>query len=715
MKKCVEKSSKTGIVTGKASGIAGFLPTRSKIQIMEQNFEYHLWTELLAFEQTDPDRGAARYLDPMPVKPDSVFLFICTADFLFGYRGMATEYELSPAVCSRNAHPRNERRERQKWTNKQLRELIANLKKRGVATYLSMSPGYHNDRFGPEWLSGHRELLNHVFDDIYRLEPIAFLNDGTPCEKIFGPKMAEVCRDYGFAGFHGLDCYGSTGLLYRKIATDDITGFFLRRTGLEAPDFVTRSCDCDPAKQKKRMSWIWGEHRREFTRFIQDRWTEFWKEVASHVHAVGGQCIMNSAFTRGSLEEAGWLGIDYKAVVEAGVDAIVCETVPLSQANQSPLATWQAIPDLHRHFHASFIAGMQEVRANLPDTKIMFLHGCKDVVEDWDNIRQSPACYERELFALASLCHYRKGKLHRAADGLTACLADGFSASDWEFVTARWKSAVRSDELVRAGDMVFVWDDKMVSDGVEDYFFDYFPTAYDTLYKFKYEGFAIQSTARSDELAAIHEPLLVPIAHLLGREAVAKLIDRPEPVVLIGRQDFLEEFASKGLAFKDSRIMVLILNSGAAPAEKTYMPQPDLPRMIEGGRNFLEIHSVVAVMPRMGFDPQLWQDVFAAIRSTLAGWNKRAGRFVPEVVDPTGECQLLTREFAGGRLETIVENLVIRNLPVKLRYSKPFRDCRITSSYPFYPRNLTENSMTIRTTANRGMCAVEVTAKENHS
>ena len=680
---------------------------------MGQKFEYSLWTELIAFEKNDPDRGAARYLDAIPMKPDSIFLFICSADFPFCHQGMEKEYELAPTVCSRNAHPRNEQRERQKWTNWQLHELIGNLKKRGVATYLSMSTGYSNDRFCKEWLSGHRELLFHVFDTSYRLDPIGFLNDGTPCEKLFGPKMAELCRDYGFAGFHGLDCYNSDGMLYRRGATDKLTEHFLRRTGLQAPDFVTVSCEAEPEKQKKRMSWIWGKHRREFTAFIQDRWTEFWKEVASDVHAVGGQCVMNSSFARGSLEAAGWLGIDYKSVVEAGVDGIVCETVPLSQANQSPLATWQDIPDLHRHFHASFIAGMQEIRAYLPDTKILFLHGCKDIVEDWDNIRQSPACYERELFALASLCHYRNGKLHRAADGLTACLADGFSVSDWEFITARWKSAIRSDELVRAGDMVFVWDDKMVSDGVEDYFFDYFPSVYDTLYKFKYEGFAIQSTARADELADVHEPLLVPVAHLLGREAVAELVKRPEPVVLIGRQEFLEEFASEGLAFKDSRIMVLILNSGAAPAEKTYMPQADLPRMIEGGRNFLEIHSVVAVMPRMGFDPQLWQDVFAAIRSTLADWNKRAGRFVPEVVKPTGECQLLTREFAGGRLETIVENLVIRNLPVTLRYSKAFKDSRITSSYPFYPRNLTENSMMMRTTANRGMCAVEVTLTEN--
>ena len=161
--------------------------------------------------------------------------------------------------------------------------------------------------------------------------------------------------------------------------------------------------------------------------------------------------------------------------------------------------------------------------------------------------------------------------------------------------------------------------------------------------------------------------------------------------------------------------MVLLLNTGAEPSEKTYMPQAVQAEKNGGGFNFLEINSFTAVMPQMGIDPQLWQDAFAAVRSALEEWKKRAGRFVPEVVKPTGECQLLTREFTDGRLETIVENLGIRNLPVTLRYSKPFSEWRITSSYPFYPRNLTENSMTMRTTANRGMCAVETVARQEKS
>ena len=681
---------------------------------MEHKFDYTLWTELIAFEKNDPDRGAARYLNAMPMKPDAIFLFICTADFPFSYKGMAEEYELAPTVCSRDAHPRNEQRERQKWTNWQLRELIANLKKLGVPTYLSMFTGYYRGEFGPEWLSDHEELTYRV-GLRGRLNPVGMLNDGTLCEKILAPKLAALCRDYGFAGFHGADRFNSAGLIYWKSVNDNMTKMFLQRTGLQAPSYVTEECDGNLEKQKKRQKWIWGEHRQEITGFFKTRWNEFWKEVASQTHAVGGLCIMNSSYTRGSHAAAGVLGIDYKGVVEAGVDAIVCETVALGLANQAPDYILKQFPEPHRHFHTWCLTAMMEIRAYLPDTRILFLHGCKDVMENWDNIRQSPAGYERELFSLASLCHYRKGKLYPAANGLTACLADGFSKSDWEFITSRWKSAIRSDELVRAGEFVFVWDDRMVSDGVEDYFSDHFPSAFDTIYKFKYQGLSIQSTARADELEDVHEPLIVPAAHLLGRETIEKLIGRPEPVVLIGRSGFLAEWEPLGAAFQDGRCTVLILNSSLEPSKKSYAPQPPPPPVSEDGPHFYDSFRVI--LPQMSIDPQLWQDAFAAVRAALDSWQQSADRLTVETTNLTdewltGDFWLQTREFADGRFEAIVESQDVRTLPVTLRYSHAVRFLRITSSFPFYPKYITDKTMMMFTMANRGMCALEVSRND---
>ena len=128
----------------------------------------------------------------------------------------------------------------------------------------------------------------------------------------------------------------------------------------------------------------------------------------------------------------------------------------------------------------------------------------------------------------------------------------------------------------------------------------------------------------------------------------------------------------------------------------------------EGGSNFLQAYTSISVMPQMGLDPQLWQDVFSSVRQALDHWAMSVGRPVPRIASPTGECQLLTRAFANGRLETIVENLGIRNLLVTLTYSKPIANPQITSSFPCYFRNVTESSVTLKTAANRGMCAVEV-------
>ncbi len=676
---------------------------------MKKKFEYNLWTELLAFENTDPDRGAARYLESIPEKPDTIFLFICAADFVFGHHSMDSEYILSPAVCSRNAHAGNEQRNRQKWTNFQLRELIGNLKRCGVSVYLSMFTCAYHDKYGPEWLTQHKELLNHISDmSAWRLNPINCLTDGTPCEDIFAPKLAVVCRDYGFSGFHGADRFNSTGLLHRRIASDNITAQFLRSTGLKAPGYVTRECDENPDRQKKRMSWIWGEHRVEFTEFIRARWKRFWKTVADSIHGTGGKCLMNSSFTRGSHAAAAFLGIDYKEIAEAGVDAIVCETVPLSMSNQAAPSSWKTFEDIHRHYHNWCIVAMMEIRAYLPDTKIYFLHGCRDVVEYWDNIRQAPAGYERELFALASCCHYGAEGLKIAADGLTACLADGFSASDWTFITKCWKAAIKTGELLSAGEMVFVWDDRMVTDGVEDYFLDHFPSAFDTIYDLKYRGLAIQSTVRSDNLHQVREPLCVPSAHLLGEEMVTELAKRTEPVVLIGRSAFLKQFAEKGEFFTDSNFSVLVLNGANAPFEKTYLPESGRPAINEGGRNFLEINAFTAVMPQMGISKALKDDAFTAICAALDSWRRCTGQVFAECPDAEGECTLLSRTFSDGTIETILENLVIRNIAKTIRFSKKIIDCKITSSFPIHPDSVVDGDVRIHAAANRGMCAIAV-------
>ena len=256
--------------------------------------------------------------------------------------------------------------------------------------------------------------------------------------------------------------------------------------------------------------------------------------------------------------------------------------------------------------------------------------------------------------------------------------------------------------------MVFVWDDKMVEDGIEDYFYDHFPTAFDTIYNFKYNNFAIQSTARADELDDIREPLCVPVVHLLGRDFVNRMLQRKEPVVLVGRAEFLEEFTENGVAFTDSRCTILVLNSGAEHAVKIYRPQADISPKNGTGFNFLEVNSFVAEMPKMGIPQEMWLDVYELCRKALSKWKKENGRLEVESVNPLGRNNILTRRFADGKLETIVENLEIRNLAVTLQYTVPFKNQEITSSFPFYPMSITENTLKLKCSANRGMCAIEV-------
>lgn len=150
------------------------------------------------------------------------------------------------------------------------------------------------------------------------------------------------------------------------------------------------------------------------------------------------------------------------------------------------------------------------------------------------------------------------------------------------------------------------------------------------------------------------------------------------------------------------------INTGRTAERRVYPHAEDVPEKFGGGCNSLEINSFTSTPAQMGFAPQFWQDVFAEVRQTINTWKRSNGRMEVEISDQTGEYQLLTRAFANGRFEVIAENLCIRNVTANLKFTRPFKNFSITSSFPFYPGQITENGMLIRCSANRGMCSVEL-------
>ena len=174
-----------------------------------------IWMQMLGFEKNDPDKGAARYLDHIGFKPDSICGLIFHSDFINYYQGMEAEYPLLQANCAYYGIPRNKERARQDWTNHDLRQLVAALKKQGIGFYAGIMGVYLNDIFHREWLSDNPEVRYMKRDGTRgSMMCLKRMADGTYYEDFFIQKAVQAIVDYDFAGIHDL-------LVQKDVGVDD--------------------------------------------------------------------------------------------------------------------------------------------------------------------------------------------------------------------------------------------------------------------------------------------------------------------------------------------------------------------------------------------------------------------------------------------------------------------------------------------------------------
>ena len=125
-----------------------------------QKGEVMIWMQLLGFDRDDPDRGAARYLEQVGFTPDGIVALLYHPDFVHLHRGMDTEYRLFDDNAAYYGIPRNAERERQPWTNYDLRTLARALHARGVPLYASLMGAVNHSAFHTEWIEAHPEIVH---------------------------------------------------------------------------------------------------------------------------------------------------------------------------------------------------------------------------------------------------------------------------------------------------------------------------------------------------------------------------------------------------------------------------------------------------------------------------------------------------------------------------------------------------------------------------
>ena len=221
-----------------------------------KNGKVIVWSSLMGFDRNDQDKGVARYLDQTGFTPDGVCVLLYHYDFFNLHGGMDKEYQLPADNCAYYGIPRNAERERQPWTNYDLRTLARNFKSAGSGLYASVFGADLGNAFHHEWLSDHPEIRRHGrggADNARGPFPLKRLRDGSYYEDFFIEKVCSALVDYELEGIHLGDCFcpPAGGMLHSMEFSTDFVDQFLSHSALQLPDSIMDKMGCDSREAEK--------------------------------------------------------------------------------------------------------------------------------------------------------------------------------------------------------------------------------------------------------------------------------------------------------------------------------------------------------------------------------------------------------------------------------------------------------------------------------
>ena len=460
---------------------------------------------LIGFDREQKDKGVSEYISKAGFVPECMSVFIFHPDIVNQHEGMEREYQLSADCCSYFGSPRNEFRERQDWTNYDLRELAHELSKRGIDAYLGIDGVYLNNTRHYEWETDYPELFSFGKNGRMNLNVLKRFKDGTYYEDFFLEKAIAAIEDYGFAGLHVADffCPPEHSICNGDFSADMLDQF-KSHSGVEYPDYVTERLGFDEQSDiDARADYIWGNLRREWIEFYVWRWCSFWGKIATALHARGKKVMINNAWCSDPFEALYRYGIDYKKLYAVGVDCFVAETVC------DGIELLDGVGDRFRQY----MTMSQLMKAYAPEGDLHTLLGVKDCTEEWDMIHHEPIRLERAMYTLGSLFIGGKENKH-STDGYMVTLGDGITEDEWKWIRERAEIAF-SDIPKRILAPTVIWSDAAHEAMLGEYLENRRPSLHKIMYELENKNAALGAVARIEELDSLEGAIVVPNLDLL--------------------------------------------------------------------------------------------------------------------------------------------------------------------------------------------------------
>lgn len=476
------------------------------------NADIFCWMPLIGFDRDLKDKGVCAFLEKTQFIPDAVNVFLFHPDIVHNHNAITQTTILPPDNCSYYASPYNEERNRQEWTNQDLKILIDNLNQRNIAPFLSIMGIDLQNQFHKEWVYDHPEILGHYRDCKGGIYPLKRFSDGTYYEDFFIEKLCQVLTDYGFQGVHIADGFCPPGMINDGDFSYDMIEQFSKYTGISIPEHIATKNLEDFKTITKRGDWIWEHHREEWIQFHAWRWESFWKKVCTRLHAINKKVFVMGMYCTDPFETLYYFGIDLKRIVSAGVDYLM----PNMAANAGTLRKnrpWRY------YEHANM---MPLTDAFTERSKKINMLGVKDVTEEWDMIHHNPVLLERDINFLLSFYRHTPNGPKRCLDGFNICLSDGINKEEWAWLTKNIQGALTKLPQKSLAPTL-VWSDH----GHYSLLPEYIQTRRWSMSKFMWElsklGSVCNAIVRSEHITESSGDLFIPNFDLLSETEKHKI------------------------------------------------------------------------------------------------------------------------------------------------------------------------------------------------
>jgi len=482
----------------------------------------NIWMQLLGFDRDAEDKGVGAFLDRTGFVPDSVCALLYHPDFVHLHRGMGQEYTLFPDNCAYLGIPRNRERERQPWTNHDLRDLVTQLKNKGIDCYASIFGSYLNNKFHQEWLSDYLELRCSKRERPGSLMCLKRFSDGTYYEDFFAEKLVQTLVDYGLAGIHLADSFCPSFLLYLSDYSTDMVEQFAEHTQLALPTEIRSTMGDDSvAAVEVRADYIWENLREAWIRFYQWRWEKFFRKICAAAHKAGKKVWVLGMYCTDPFETTYLYGFDTKRVMEAGVDRITANILPTSVSMNKIGYPYY----LHRMHMA-----LPLTCAQVGEHSVISMINVQDASEEWSVLEHRPTQLERDIYTITALQKKTQNGYTDAAEGLMVCLGDGIDPYHWKFLKSRMDVGA-DDAIEKVWSPMILWSDAAHKAMLPEYIRTRRTTPHKQSFEVFKAGTPFAGALRTEQLSGFDGILFVPNFDLLADQEKEALMASKTPFV----------------------------------------------------------------------------------------------------------------------------------------------------------------------------------------